>query len=52
MERIIIKLSRQVKRRLNRTMAKIKDARLKTRYQIILHSAQTHRRLSLVVKGP
>jgi len=44
MERIIIKLSRQVKRRLNRTMAKIKDARLKTRYQIILHTANGYSR--------
>ncbi len=47
MERIIIKLSRQVKRRLHRRMMKIKDAKLKTRYKIILHSAQRHSRRAI-----
>jgi len=40
MERIIIKLTRQVKRHFRRTISKIKDARLKTRYLIILHTAE------------
>ncbi len=40
MERIVIKLSRQVKRKLHRTMLRVKDAKLRTRYQIILHSAE------------
>jgi transposase len=36
---ILIRLSRQVKRRLRRTAGRIQDAPLKTRYLIILHSA-------------
>ena len=44
MERIVIKLTRQVKRHLRRTVNKIKDAELKTRYLIILHTAEGHSR--------
>ena len=45
MQRIVIKLTRQVKRNFRRTMSKkIKDARLKTRYLIILHTAEGYSR--------
>jgi transposase len=47
MERIVIKLSRQVKRRFRRTISKIKDARLKTRYMIILHTAEGYGRRTI-----
>lgn len=47
MERIVIKLSRQVKRRFRRTISKIKDARVKTRYMIILHTAQGYGRRTI-----
>lgn len=40
MQRIVIELSRQVKRRFRREISKMKDAKLKTRYLIILHSAE------------
>ncbi len=40
MERIVIKLTRQVKRHFYHTIKKIKNARLKTRYLIILHTAE------------
>ena len=38
MERIVITLSRQVKRRFRRIISKTKDARVRTRYLIVLHS--------------
>ena len=44
MERIVIKLTRQVKRHFRRNIKKIKDARLKTRYLIILHTAEGYSR--------
>jgi transposase len=44
MQRIVIKFSRQVKRKYGRTIRKIKDARLKTRYLIILNSAEGYSR--------
>jgi transposase len=44
MERIVIKLTRQVKHNLRRTANKIKDAKLKTRYLIILHTAEGYSR--------
>jgi len=44
MERIVIKLTRQVKRHLRRTANKIKDAKLKTRYLIVLHTAEGYSR--------
>ena len=47
MERIVIKLSRQVKRRFRRTISKIKDSRLKTRYMIILHTAEGYGRRTI-----
>jgi len=47
MERIIIKLTRQVKRHFRRTIKKIKDARLKTRYLIILHTAEGYSRRNI-----
>jgi len=40
MQRIVIKLSRQVKRRFRRQISKMKDGKLKTRYLIVLHSAE------------
>jgi transposase len=40
MQSILIRLSRQVKRRLRRTVGRIQDAQLKTRYLIVLHSAE------------
>lgn len=40
MQRIVIELSRQVKRRFCRTIQKIKDAKLKTRYLIVLHTTE------------
>jgi len=40
MRSIVIRLPRQVKRRLGRTVGSIRDAQLKTRYLIILHSAE------------
>ena len=39
MSRIVITLSRQVKRHFRRTIRKSKDARLRTRYLILLHTA-------------
>ena len=47
MERIVIKLTRQVKRHFRRTISKTKDAKLKTRYLIILHSAEGHSRRNI-----
>ena len=47
MQRIVIKLSRQVKRRFRRTISKIKDAKLKTRYMIILHTAEGYGRRTI-----
>jgi transposase len=47
MERMVIKLSRQVKRRFRRTISRIKDARLKTRYLIILHTAEGYGRRTI-----
>jgi len=47
MERIVIKLTRQVKRHFRRTIKKIKDARLKTRYLIILHTADGRSRRNI-----
>lgn len=47
MERIVIKLTRQVKRHLRRTIRKTKDAKLKTRYLIILHTVDGHSRRSI-----
>ncbi len=47
MKRIVIKLTRQVKRRFRRTISKIKDARLKTRYLIILHTAEGYSRRNI-----
>ena len=44
MQRIVIRLSRQVKRQFRRTISRIKDAKLKTRYLIILHTAQGYSR--------
>ncbi|NQT02641.1 MAG: helix-turn-helix domain-containing protein [Planctomycetes bacterium] len=44
MEKIVIKLSRQVKRHFHRTIKKIKDAGLKTRYLIILHTTEGYSR--------
>ena len=44
MQRIVIKLTRQVKRNFRRTISKIKDAKLKTRYLIILHTAEGYSR--------
>lgn len=44
MERIVIKLTRQVKRHFRRNIKKIKDARLKTCYLIILHTAEGYSR--------
>jgi transposase len=44
MQRIVIKLTRQVKPKYRRTISKIKDARLKTRYLIILNSAEGYSR--------
>ena len=48
MKRVVIKLTRQVKRRFHRNISKIKDARLKTRYLIILHTAEgySHRNIA------
>jgi hypothetical protein len=47
MQRIVIKFSRQVKRKYGRTIRKIKDARLKTRYLIILNSAESYSRRTI-----
>lgn len=47
MERIVIKLTRQVKRHFRRTISKTKDAKLKTRYTIILHTAEGHSRRNI-----
>jgi len=44
MQRIVIRLSRQVKRQFRCTISRIKDAKLKTRYLIILHTAQGYGR--------
>jgi DNA-binding MarR family transcriptional regulator len=44
MQRIVIRLSRQVKRQFRRTISRIKDAKLKTRYLIILHTAEDYSR--------
>jgi len=48
MERIVIKLTRQVKRHLRRTTHKIKDAKLKTRYLIVLHTAEGYSRRQII----
>lgn len=40
MQRIVIELSRQVKRRYRRIVQRTKDAKLKTRYLIVVHSAE------------
>jgi transposase len=47
MEKIVIELSRQVKRRFRRTISKTKDARLKTRYMIILHTGEGYARRTI-----
>ncbi len=47
MEQIVIKLTRQVKRHFRRTISKTKDAKLKTRYTIILHTAEGHSRRNI-----
>ena len=47
MERIVIKLTRQVKRNFRRTISKTKDARLKTRYLFILHTVERHSRRNI-----
>jgi transposase len=47
MKRIVIRLSRQVKRNFRRTISKTKDARLKTRYMIILHTAEGYGRRTI-----
>ncbi len=47
MERIVIKLTRQVKRHFRRTIRKTKDAKLRTRYLIILHTADGHSRRNI-----
>ena len=44
MSRIVIELSRQVKRRLRRVMHRSTDARLKTRYLMVLHTADGYTR--------
>jgi transposase len=44
MEGIVLTISRQVKRRLRRTLSKTKDARVRTRYLIVLHTADGHSR--------
>jgi len=44
MSRTVIELSRQVKRRLRRVMHRSTDARLKTRYLIVVHTADGHTR--------
>ncbi|MFH1715996.1 MAG: helix-turn-helix domain-containing protein [Planctomycetota bacterium] len=44
MQRIVIRLSRQVKRQFRRAIGKIKDGQLKTRYLIILHTAEGYSR--------
>ena len=44
MSQIVIELSRQVKRRLRRVMHRTTDARLKTRYLIVLHTADGYSR--------
>ena len=47
MQRIVIRFSRQVKRKFCRTIRKIKEARLKTRYLIILNSAEGYSRRTI-----
>lgn len=47
MERIVIKLTRQVKRHFRRTISKTKDAKLRTRYLIILPTAGGHSRRNI-----
>jgi len=47
MERIIPKLTQQVKHRFRRTIRKTKDAKLKTRYLIILHTAEGYSRRNI-----
>jgi len=47
MERIVIVLSRQVKRHFRRVIHKSQDARLRTRYLIILHSAEGYSRRAI-----
>lgn len=47
MQRIVLSLSRQVKRRFRRIVAKSKDAHERTRYLIILHTAEGASRRAL-----
>jgi len=47
MQRIVIELSREVKRRFRRTAKKTKDAQLRTRYLIILHTADGYGRRTI-----
>ena len=47
MNGIVIRLSRQVKRRMLRTLKKIKEARLRTRYLIVVHTAEGYGRRTI-----
>ena len=47
MRSIVLRLSRQVKRRFGRIVAQTRDAQLKTRYLIILHTAAGHSRRAI-----
>jgi transposase len=47
MERIVVTLSRQVKRRFRRVIQKSQDARLRARYLIVLHSAEGYSRRAI-----
>jgi len=47
MGRIVIRLSRQVKRHFRRTISKVRDARFKTRYMILLRTAEGYGRRTI-----